>query len=50
MQLRVFAIVPDGKVGVHARIAVATIGAGGEIDTEVAKQSVIGFILEIPGL
>ena len=38
------------EVGVDASVAIATLGAGGEIDTEVAKQAVIGFIFGNTGL
>ncbi len=38
------------EVGVDASVAIATLGAGGEIDTEVAKEPVIGFIFGNTGL
>ena len=31
-------------------VALATLGAGGEIDTETARQPVIGFIFSNKGL
>lgn len=37
-------------VGVDATVAVATIGANGRIDTNTAKQSVVGFVLNNAGL
>jgi len=41
----------DGwEAGVDGSVAVATIGAGGEIDTKTAKQPVIGFIFSNKGL
>lgn len=36
--------------GVDATVAVATIGANGSIDTNTAKQSVVGFVLTNAGL
>ncbi len=36
--------------GVDATVAIATIGANGTIDTNTAKQSVIGFVLTNAGL
>jgi lipid-binding SYLF domain-containing protein len=38
------------EVGVDASVALATIGTGGELDTEVAKEPVIGFIFGNKGL
>ena len=38
------------EVGVDASVALATLGTGGEIDTEVAKEPVIGFIFGNKGL
>ena len=38
------------EVGVDASVAIATLGAGGEIDTETAKHPVIGFIFGNKGL
>ena len=38
------------KVGVDGSIAIATIGAGGSIDTEKLTSPVIGFILDPTGL
>lgn len=41
----------DGwKAGVDGSVAVATLGAGGEIDTETAKKPIIGFIYSNKGL
>ncbi|MDX8404325.1 MAG: YSC84-related protein [Mariprofundaceae bacterium] len=41
----------DGwKAGVDGSVAVATVGAGGEIDTATAKEPVIGFIFSNKGL
>ncbi|MDX8395221.1 MAG: YSC84-related protein [Mariprofundaceae bacterium] len=41
----------DGwKAGVDGSVAVATIGAGGDIDTHTAKEPVIGFIFSNKGL
>jgi lipid-binding SYLF domain-containing protein len=36
--------------GVDASVAVATVGASGDIDTNTAKQSVVGFALTNAGL
>ena len=38
------------EAGVDASVALATLGAGGTIDTEIAKESVIGFIFGNTGL
>jgi lipid-binding SYLF domain-containing protein len=38
------------KVGVDGSVALATLGAGGSIDSETARQSVIGFIFSNKGL
>jgi len=38
------------KVGVDGSVALATLGAGGAIDTETAKQPIIGFIFSNKGL
>jgi len=38
------------EVGIDASVALATIGTGGELDTEVAKEPVIGFIFGNKGL
>lgn len=38
------------KAGVDGSVALATLGAGGAIDTETAKQPIIGFILANKGL
>lgn len=41
----------DGwKVGVDGSVALATLGAGGTIDTETAKKPIIGFIFSNKGL
>jgi lipid-binding SYLF domain-containing protein len=41
----------DGwKAGVDGSVALATLGAGGAIDTETAKQPIIGFIFSNKGL
>jgi lipid-binding SYLF domain-containing protein len=41
----------DGwKAGVDGSVALATLGAGGGIDTETAKQPIIGFIFSNKGL
>lgn len=38
------------KAGVDGSVALATLGAGGGIDTETAKQPIIGFIFSNQGL
>jgi lipid-binding SYLF domain-containing protein len=38
------------KAGVDGSVALATLGAGGEIDTETAKKPIIGFIYSNKGL
>ncbi|MBI2313652.1 MAG: hypothetical protein HYU77_14225 [Betaproteobacteria bacterium] len=38
------------QAGVDGSVAVATLGAGGAIDTETAKQPIIGFIFSNKGL
>ena len=38
------------QAGVDGSVALATLGAGGEIDTETARQPVIGFIFSNKGL
>ena len=38
------------KAGVDGSVALATLGAGGGIDTETAKQPIIGFIFSNKGL
>lgn len=38
------------QAGVDGSVAVATLGAGGSVDTETAKQPVIGFIFSNKGL
>ena len=41
----------DGwKAGVDGSVALATLGAGGEIDTDTAKKPIIGFIFSNKGL
>jgi len=41
----------DGwEVGIDGSVAIATIGAGEEIDTHTAQQSIIGFIFSNKGL
>ena len=38
------------KAGVDGSVALATLGAGGALDTETAKQPIIGFIFSNKGL
>jgi lipid-binding SYLF domain-containing protein len=38
------------RAGVDGSVALATLGAGGSIDTETAKQPIIGFIFSNQGL
>lgn len=38
------------KAGVDGSVALATLGAGGSVDTETAKQPIIGFIFSNKGL
>ena len=38
------------KAGVDGSVALATLGSGGAIDTETAKQPIIGFIFSGKGL
>lgn len=41
----------DGwEAGVDGSVAIATFGAGGEIDTQTAQQPIIGFIFSNKGL
>ena len=41
----------DGwKAGVDGSVALATLGAGGELDTETGKKPIIGFIFSNKGL
>lgn len=41
----------DGwKAGVDGSVAIATLGAGGQIDTETSKKPIIGFIYSNKGL
>lgn len=38
------------KAGVDGSVALATLGAGGSIDSETAKAPIIGFIFSNKGL
>ena len=38
------------EAGVDGSVAIATLGTGGEIDTNTAKEPIIGFILSNKGL
>lgn len=38
------------KAGVDGSVAIATLGAGGAVDNETAKQPIIGFIFSNKGL
>lgn len=38
------------KAGVDGSVALATLGAGGEIDTDTARKPIIGFIFNNKGL
>lgn len=38
------------EVGVDGSVAIATLGAGGEIDTKTAKEPIIGFVFSNKGL
>jgi lipid-binding SYLF domain-containing protein len=38
------------KAGVDGSVALATLGAGGQLDTETAKKPIIGFIYSNKGL
>ncbi len=38
------------KAGVDGSVALATLGAGGQLDTETAKKPIIGFIYSNEGL
>lgn len=38
------------KAGVDGSVALATLGAGGQIDTETSKKPIIGFIFSNKGL
>ncbi len=41
----------DGwKAGVDGSVAIATLGAGGQLDTETAKKPIIGFVFSNKGL
>ena len=41
----------DGwKAGVDGSVALATLGAGGQVDTETSKKPIIGFIFSNKGL
>lgn len=48
--LNQFRKVKGWKAGVDGSVALATLGAGGTIDTETAKKPVIGFIFSNKGL
>ena len=38
------------KAGVDGSVALATLGAGGQIDTETSKKPIVGFIFSNKGL
>jgi len=38
------------KAGVDGSVALATLGAGGEVDTDTARKPIIGFIFDNKGL
>jgi lipid-binding SYLF domain-containing protein len=38
------------KAGVDGSVALATLGAGGQVDSETAKKPIIGFIFSNKGL
>lgn len=38
------------KAGVDGSVALATLGAGGEVDSETARKPIIGFIFDNKGL
>jgi lipid-binding SYLF domain-containing protein len=38
------------KAGVDGSVAIATLGAGGQIDTETGKKPIIGFVFSNKGL
>jgi len=38
------------KAGVDGSVAIATLGAGGQIDTETSKKPIIGFVFSNKGL
>ncbi len=41
----------DGwKAGIDGSVALATLGAGGQLDTETAKKPIIGFVFSNKGL
>ena len=48
--LRKFRDSEGWKAGVDGSVALATLGAGGSIDTETAKKPIIGFIFSGKGL
>lgn len=48
--LKAFRASEGWKAGVDGSVALANLGAGGEIDTETAKQPIIGFIFSNKGL
>ena len=49
-ELRKFRDSQGWKAGVDGSVALATLGAGGQIDTETAKKPIIGFIYSNKGL
>ncbi len=48
--LKIFKSAQGWKAGVDGSVALATLGAGGSIDSETAKSSIIGFIFSNKGL
>ena len=48
--LRAFRNSDGWKAGVDGSVALATLGAGGEIDTETTRKPIIGFIFSNKGL
>lgn len=48
--LRQFRESEGWKVGVDANVAIATLGAGGAIDTETIRKPIIGFVFGSKGL
>ena len=48
--LRKFRDSEGWKAGVDGSVALATLGAGGSIDTDTAKKPIIGFIFSGKGL
>jgi lipid-binding SYLF domain-containing protein len=49
-ELKKFQASDGWKAGVDGSVALATLGAGGEIDTETARKPIIGFIFSNEGL